>query len=102
MAQDPKPIQCSLEPLQAAHQVAEWADVRSHVLQSEEVASGVKMTFPARLRSALEDLAARESSCCSFLDISVELVDEQVVVLVTSDNPKALPTIGLLSGRPAA
>ena len=101
-------VACTLKPQEAAAQLTEWADVRRQVLSSatltnsKGLAAGVRMTFPEHLQSALEELALRESTCCAFLGISVRLVDGAVSGEVTSADPAALPTIGLISGLSVA
>ena len=92
------PVQCSLVPKEAAGQLLEWVYLRSHAVRSEALANGVRMTFTAAHHDALEDLAVRESACCSFLDLSLERAGELVTLQVTSDNPQAHHTIALISG----
>lgn len=98
MANEPDPIDCTLEDPKALEQLLEWRDLQGLSIAVAAVASGVLMHLPAELEPQVSDLAKRESSCCSFLDISVVVADGELILEIVSDNPAALPVISALAG----
>ena len=56
------------------------------------------MRFPRQLEAVISDLAAREATCCAFLDLATEVAGDELVLDVTSPNPDAKPVISLLAG----
>jgi hypothetical protein len=95
---EPIPVACTLTPKDAAAQVVEWTDLRVDMLGAERIADGVEMRFPISLASVVRDLAAREASCCAFLDLVVTDVGDEVELRITSDAPEATGVIELLAG----
>jgi hypothetical protein len=93
-----EPIACTLSETGAARQSLEWADLSGHAVSSEQLDTGVAMTFEPGMAAAVEDLAAREAACCSFLSISTTQTDDEVRIEITSDNPDALPMIRSIAG----
>ncbi len=91
-------IHCTFEPRDAAAQVIDWADLRAHATAAGVIENGVRLTFPATMTEALDELVQREASCCSFLTFTVTMTGEDVVLEVESGDPNALPTISLISG----
>lgn len=98
MNSSPPPVACSLSTKDAAAQALEWVDLRTHLVDSEALSTGVRMRFPIDYRAALEDLVRRESACCTFLDIATKVDGVEFEVTITSTNPDALPVIALLGG----
>ena len=93
-----QPIACSLSTDKAAVQLLDWANLQGHVVTTERLEHGVAMTFGADLSESVEDLAAREAECCSFLSISTSRSDDSIRLEITSDNPDAGAVIDMLAG----
>ena len=92
------PIVCSLTTKDAARQGLEWTDLQGHALTATRIDGGAVMTFDAELADSVEDLAAREASCCGFLSITTMRSDDAVQLEITSDNPAAHPVIDAMAG----
>ncbi len=95
---DTQPIACSLTTKDATSQFLEWTDLRHHALTATKIDGGAVMTFDAELADSVEDLAARERSCCGFLSITTLHSDDEVRLEITSDNPDAHPVIEAMAG----
>jgi hypothetical protein len=93
-----QPIACSLTTKDAAHQFLEWTDLQGHALTAERIDGGAVMTFDAELADSVEDLAARERSCCGFLSITTLRSDNEVRLEITADNPDAHALIEAMTG----
>ena len=93
-----EPVACSLMTKDAARQGLEWADLQRHALTATRIDGGAAMTFDAELADRVEDLAARERSCCGFLSITTLRSDDQVRLEITADNPAARPVIEAMAG----
>lgn len=91
-------VVCTLAPLAAQSQLHEWADLRRSARSISSLPDGARLEFDPALQSVVEDLVDRESACCSFLDITVELLENRVVVALRSPNPEAQGVIALLAG----
>lgn len=94
------PIACTLTSKDAARQTVEWTEVQGLALDVTPLALGARMTFPASLAAAVQDLARRERECCAFLTITTAVSDDVLTLDVSSENPDALPVIELLAGIP--
>ncbi len=92
------PIVCSLTTKNAARQGLEWIDLQRHALTATKIDGGALMTFDAELADSVEDLAARERSCCGFLSITTLRSDHEVRLEITADNPDAHPLIEAMAG----
>lgn len=94
-----KPVACTLTTKQAAEQILDWEKMRSRAPATSRSGHGVSMTFPGFLGAAVLAFVAREKACCDFLDLDVTTqVDSIVKLMITSDNPDAMPIIDLLAG----
>ena len=93
-----EPVACSLTTQDAARQGLEWTDLQRHALTATRIDGGAAMTFDAELADSVEDLAARERSCCGFLSITTLRSDDEVHLEITADNPAARPVIEALTG----
>lgn len=93
-----EPVACSLTTQDAARQGLEWADLQRHALTATRIDGGAAMTFDAELADSVEDLAARERSCCGFLSITTLQSDDKVRLEITADNPAARPLIEAMAG----
>lgn len=92
------PAACTLS-LDAAHrQSLEWAELRLHATAVAALATGVQMTLPASMEDDIEDLAARERSCCSFLSINTCVQADSLNLEVTTSDLTVLPLIHALAG----
>ena len=97
MAGTPVPIACTLSPRGAEAQLGEWAALREHVVDRRPVPHGQELSFLIELAPTVEDLAAREAACCSFLTIRTHRDGERVRLVITSADPAAAPVIELLT-----
>lgn len=87
---DPEPvIACSLTHDQAMDQLGEWADLVDDAIESSRSAGHLTAVLPIAERGRVEDLAARERACCSFLHIGVSVDEADATVTVTVDSPSA-------------
>jgi hypothetical protein len=80
-----KPHACSLSPGEKGDRAAEFHGVAARALVERERSVGmVRLSFrdEPEVRSAVEDLAARERECCPFLDLDVALHDERVTLTI--------------------
>ncbi|MCH7586096.1 MAG: hypothetical protein IH941_13225 [Acidobacteria bacterium] len=93
-----EPVACSLTTKDAARQGLEWADLQHRALTATRIDGGAAMTFDAELADRVEDLAARERSCCGFLSITTLRSDDEVRLEITADNPAARPLIEAMTG----
>ncbi len=94
----PEPIACSLTTKAAARQGLEWTDLQRLALTATRIDGGAVMTFDAGLAARVEDLAARERSCCGFLSITTLRSNDEVRLEITADNPAAHPLIEAMVG----
>lgn len=94
-----KRVICTLTDAEATDQLGEWEALRCHVSRVEARPDGVRLTLPAELRATAEDLAARESTCCSFLDITLTESSGALLLDISSDNPAARPIIEAITGK---
>ena len=92
------PIACSLTTKEAARQGLEWTDIQRHARTATRIDQGAVMTFDVELAENVEDLAARERSCCGFLEIETLRSDDEVRLKITADNPAARPVIQAMAG----
>jgi len=93
-----QPIACSLTTKNATSQFLEWTDLQHHALTATKIDGGAVMTFDAELADSVEDLAARERSCCGFLSITTLRSDNEVRLEMTADNPDAHSLIEAMAG----
>ena len=92
-----EPIACKLADADASRQALEWSDLRNHAVATEQLEHGVALTLELELADAIDDLAAREAVCCSFLSIATTRTAEHVRATIESENPDALPVIEALT-----
>ncbi len=93
-----EPVACTLSAHDAESQLLEWADLQELALRSQPLLTGARIAFPASHRVKIEDLAARETACCAFLDLSTTVQGDELLLEITSNNPDALGVIDALSG----
>lgn len=80
---------CSLTHDQAIAQLGEWADLADDAIASSRTDGHLSVVLPIGDLARVEDLAARERSCCAFLDIAVAVDEANATVTVTVDSPAA-------------
>ncbi len=95
---EPIPIACTLTPKGAADQLDEWATLRAAATDVAPIDDGVTMRFPAELAGTVDDLAAREATCCAFLSLTTRAEGDQIVLDITSADPAAQPVIAIIAG----
>ncbi len=93
-----EPIACTLTSKDATSQFLEWTDLQRHALTTTKIDGGAVMTFDPELADSIEDLAAREASCCGFLSITTLRSDNEVRLEITADNPDAYALIEAMAG----
>ena len=59
---------------------------------------GRELSFPIELAPTVEDLAAREATCCSFLTIETQRDGDRIRLVITSADPAAAPVVEALTG----
>ena len=92
------PISCTLTPDQATDQVSDWQQLQQQAQSSRRIPGRVAMTFAVELAPIVEDLAAGEALCCSFLSLTTSRRSETVLLEITSNDPAAKPVIDVLAG----
>ena len=96
-----KRLICTLGPSEAESQLGEWEALQAHVLSVGEIPDGVRLHFPNHLEPTVRDLAAREATCCSFLELTATRLETSFRLDVTSQHDDAAPIIALLTGAGA-
>lgn len=96
------PIACSLPARESRDQIGEWHSLLDHQVATERVEGGYAVTYRPGMASVVQDLATREAACCGFLDISTTLTSDGVRMVMTSENPDALPVIEVLIAHDGA
>lgn len=94
----PAPIACTLTTKAAATRVLEWADLQGRATEVVRLATGARMYFDPELETQVADLAQRERTCCVFLTLTTEIVDNRLALEVTTENTDGLPVIARLAG----
>ncbi len=92
------PVACTLTTKEQATRAVEWSDLRGRALSATRVEGGVALSFPIELADVVEDLAAREATCCTFLALATTRRTNDLRLVVTSENPEAGPVIDLVAG----
>lgn len=92
-------IECTLTHEAAEEQLLEWVEIQRVARSIAPIDGGASFFIPTRLEAQVRDLARREATCCSFLDIAVEVLDSSTFQLtMTSKSPEASPVIEALAG----
>lgn len=90
--------QCTLPSAELPERLREWSAVRERATEVAAVDGGVRLKLPADVATEAEDLAERERTCCSFLDIVTEVEADAVVVQIRAADPAHRPVIDILVG----
>lgn len=98
MDQSLEPIACSLPLRDAAKQAGEWTDLHNRIVRSESGGGRYMVEYPIALADEVEDLAAREASCCAWLSIATKRQSETIRLELESENPEAGSVIEALLG----
>ncbi len=93
------PVACTLEQQIATDQLAEWTELRAQASEVSLVSGVATLRLPYELRDAIDDLVAREQSCCAFLDITTTVDGESIAVRIASDDPDAAPIVAMFAGK---
>jgi hypothetical protein len=93
-----EPITCSLSAKGSVDQALEWVDIQQRATRVFAQPSGARMFFPDELATSIDELVAREATCCESLDFATAVADGEYVLDVTSSNPEAFGLIRLLTG----
>lgn len=99
MSDDHQPIACSLPARESRDQIGEWQALIGHRKAIERVEGGYAVTYHSDVTSVVQDLARREAACCGFLDIDAIPTQDGVRLVMTSQDPDAMPVIDLLIGH---
>lgn len=105
----PPPVTCTLTRKDLEERSIEWADVRTLAISHERLADGARSVFAAAHAEAVEDLAARERSCCgSWLQVETWRVaaggstsGEELTMECTTTNPDGVALIHSMVGLSA-
>lgn len=93
------PVVCTLSLGKRAVQQLEWSDLAPLALTREAVDGGVVSTYPLALADQIEELAAREISCCgSWLAIRHERRHDDLRIELTTHNADGVAMIRSFSG----
>ncbi|MCL9797637.1 MerR family transcriptional regulator [Frankia sp. AgKG'84/4] len=94
------PVACTLRGDEQAERAGQWRELVGHALSRQEIADGLRLTFPPGpdLAVRVAALAAAEQDCCAFFAFSLELVAGALVLTVRAPQTAA----GLLAGLFAA
>lgn len=87
---------CELDGPAKTCRTGEWTDVKKQALGIERIPGGVRLFLPSRSADLARDLARREAECCGFLDISVIIDHNQVMMDITSAASTDVPLINFL------
>jgi hypothetical protein len=88
-------LACSLSAAEGAERAARWrALLDTHLLGRTTTTRGQRLAFPSDPAVAVEldALVAAERDCCPFLTLTVERVDD-ALILDLSGPPDALPIL---------
>jgi hypothetical protein len=98
MGQRFEPIACSLPLRDAAKQAGEWTDLHNRIVRFESKDGRYVVEYPIAIAEEVENLVAREASCCAWLTISTSRQSETIRLELESENPDARPVIEALIG----
>jgi hypothetical protein len=96
------PIACSATAEASAKQLVDWTDLSLISDRTSSLPGGVAMVFDMAHVEAVEVLAAKERSCCSFLSITTSRSADKIRLEISSDNPDAYTIISQIAGVPVA
>lgn len=78
------PVACTLGGAELGERTAQWQALITRATSREEIADGVRLTFPstAELAAELASLAAAEQDCCAFFDFTLNLAPARLTLTV--------------------
>lgn len=83
-------IACTLDAPDLKHRVASIRDLASrHLLSSLREPLALRLTYAAEALPEVEELVAKESDCCAFLDFDI-LAGDQIELTITAPESAAL------------
>lgn len=85
------PVACTLNGSELGERTDQWHRVVDRATGREEVADGLRLTFPpgAELASELAVLAVAEQDCCGFFDFTLQLNRTELVLTVRAPEAAA-------------
>lgn len=92
------PPTCSLDATQLAQRLAALAELGAESLIGRETDGSrhlLRFRADAATRRRLEEIVAAEAKCCSFLDLTLETRDEELVLSVAAPGDGQLLADGL-------
>ena len=91
-------LRCTLQIDELAARALQLDELKRRALTALPTPKGVAMTFAGELADRVEDFAAREAECCSFLNLATERREHDVRLEVSADSPRARRAIDLMFG----
>ncbi|MGW5276935.1 MerR family transcriptional regulator [Streptomyces sp. NPDC004044] len=78
------PVACTLSAGQLGERSGQWQALVAQASGREEIADGLRLTFPARpeLAGKIAALAAAEQDCCAFFDFTLQMTPAALVLKV--------------------
>ncbi|MBT2468217.1 heavy metal-responsive transcriptional regulator [Streptomyces sp. ISL-66] len=78
------PVACTLGGAALGERTAQWQALIAQATSREEIADGVRLTFPStpELAAELASLAATEQDCCAFFDFTLNLAPARLTLTV--------------------
>ena len=98
MADTEEPTACTVTPQQAESHSLAWAQLKNCARAIEPLNGGAVMVFPKELADHVEQLAAQESSCCSFLAIATHRNGDEIRLEMTASDPDGVAAIVAMVG----
>ncbi|WP_030861965.1 MerR family transcriptional regulator [Streptomyces sp. NRRL F-2747] len=78
------PVACTLGGAELGERTAQWQALVTQATNREEVADGIRLTFPStpEVAAELAALAAAEQDCCAFFDFTLSLAPARLTLTV--------------------
>jgi DNA-binding transcriptional MerR regulator len=85
------PVACTLSGDEQTDRAAQWRQLLQEAVSREEIADGLRLTFPPGpdLAGRVAALAAAEQDCCAFFTFSLELAGALVLTVRAPENAAA-------------
>jgi len=101
MAKQNREVICTLSPVEVPDRLGEWRQLFDRAAYTDRQPGRVQASFAFVELPEVRRLVAAESSCCAFLDLSVNTAGDLVELTVASADPKAQSVLDALFGTPA-
>ncbi|MEV7443030.1 MerR family transcriptional regulator [Streptomyces sp. NPDC091204] len=78
------PVACTLGGAELGERTAQWQALVAQATNREEIADGIRLTFPStpELAAELAAMAAAEQDCCAFFDCTLSLAPARLTLTV--------------------